>query len=309
MAGLPGRIAIVASGRAAAARVTDRVAAITTASEVRLDEAGCGDWLRAGRIQWSDGGGQRVMVTDRRTAPDVAELALHPPVLALGIGCTRDTAGAEIADLANATLSESGLSPAAVAVVASAEAKLAEAGIHALARHFGVPVRFFPAARLLDETERLTERSAAAFRATGCWGVAEGAALAAAGRGGSLVVVKRKSRRATCAVARATGPIYPRAIGCYLGRAGGTKQVLPLSELAEAAVDASSIVIVGGRNTRRLDLDVPRLYTPRGYRDLDRTGVDPASSPHCGDETKIGSRATRPAAATASQSVLPPIRP
>jgi cobalt-precorrin 5A hydrolase / precorrin-3B C17-methyltransferase len=80
-----------------------------------------------------------------------------------------------------------------------------------------VPARFFPASRLLAETERLSERSAAAFRATGCWGVAEGAALAAAGPGGVLVVSKRKSRRATCAVARAPAPIDADAIGRQRG--------------------------------------------------------------------------------------------
>jgi cobalt-precorrin 5A hydrolase/precorrin-3B C17-methyltransferase len=81
-----------------------------------------------------------------------------------------------------------------------------------------VPARFFPVARLLTETERLSERSAAAFRATGCWGVAEGAALAAAGPGGALVVPKRKSRRATCAVARAPVPIEADVIGRQRGR-------------------------------------------------------------------------------------------
>jgi cobalt-precorrin 5A hydrolase / precorrin-3B C17-methyltransferase len=100
-----------------------------------------------------------------------------------------------------------------VAAVVSAELKLGEPGIHALAERFGVPARFFSGARLLDETPRLTERSEAAFRATGCWGVAEGAALAAAGPGGNLVVAKRKSRHATCAIARAAAPLDATTIG------------------------------------------------------------------------------------------------
>jgi cobalt-precorrin 5A hydrolase/precorrin-3B C17-methyltransferase len=56
------------------------------------------------------------------------------------------------------------------------------------------------------------------FRATGCWGVAEGAALAAVGPAGSLVVSKQRSRRATCAIARAPGPIDASAIGFPRGR-------------------------------------------------------------------------------------------
>ena len=135
-----------------------------------------------------------------------------------GIGCERGCSTEEIADLARSTLAEAGLAAGAVAAVVSVELKLAEPGIHALAAELGVPARFFPASRLLVETPRLSERSPAAFRATGCWGVAEGAALAAAGPDGVLVVPKRKSRRATCAIARAPQPITAEAIGRPRGR-------------------------------------------------------------------------------------------
>ena len=98
-------------------------------------------------------------------------------------------------------------------MVVSVELKLAEPAVHALAARFGVPARFFPASRLLAETPRLSECSEAAFRATGCWGVAEGAALAAVGLDGVLAVSKRKSRRATCAIARASSPTGADTIG------------------------------------------------------------------------------------------------
>jgi cobalt-precorrin 5A hydrolase / precorrin-3B C17-methyltransferase len=48
--------------------------------------------------------------------------------------------------------------------------------------------------------------------------VAEGAALAAAGPGGELVVPRRQSRRATCAIARAAAPIEATAMGRARGR-------------------------------------------------------------------------------------------
>ena len=176
-------------------------------------EAGGVDWLRAGAIDWAEQSERQVLVTDRAVGPATDALVFHPPVLALGIGCERGCPAGEIADLAHSALAEARLAAAAVAAVVSVELKLAEPGIHALAASLGVPARFFSAARLLAETERLTERSAAAFRATGAWGVAEGAALAAAGPGGMLVVPKRKSRRATCAVARAPVPIDARTIG------------------------------------------------------------------------------------------------
>jgi cobalt-precorrin 5A hydrolase / precorrin-3B C17-methyltransferase len=135
--------------------------------------------------------------------PLVAPANRQEPFLALGIGCERGCSAEEIAALAYATLAEAGLVPGAIVAVASIELKRAEPGILALASALEVPARFFPAERLLAETEHLTERSEATFRATGCWGVAEAAALAACGSERVLLVPKRRSRRATCAVAQA----------------------------------------------------------------------------------------------------------
>ena len=183
-----------------------------------IAETGGADWLRAGAIRWVELADRRVVVTHRIVDPTTEALVFHPPVLALGIGCERGCSAEEIAALAHSTLADAGLAAAAVAAVMSVELKLAEPGIHQLAASLHVPARFFPASRLLAETERLSERSAAAFRATGCWGVAEGAALAAAGPDGVLVVPKRKSSRATCAVARAPAPIDTDVIGRPRGR-------------------------------------------------------------------------------------------
>jgi cobalt-precorrin 5A hydrolase/precorrin-3B C17-methyltransferase len=183
-----------------------------------IEEAARAEWLHSGRILWAENGAWQVVVTDRAVRPESGALVFHPPVLALGIGCERGCSAAEISDLAHATLAQSELAEAAVAAIVSLELKLAEPGIHALAAEFGVPARFFAASRLLAETSRLSERSPAVFRATGCWGVAEGAALAAAGAPGNLVVPKRKSRRATCAVARAALPIASQAIGRARGK-------------------------------------------------------------------------------------------
>ena len=200
-------------------KVKPIVSALLRGDAVALvDEAGCAGWLRAGAVLWAEHGNRRIVVTDRLAESDTDALVLHPPVLALGIGCERGCSAEEIEDLARSTLAEAGLAAGAVAAVVSVELKLDEPAIHALAAELGVPARFFPASRLLAETPRLSERSPAAFRATGCWGVAEGAALAAAGPDGELVVPKRKSRRATCAIARAAQPIIAEAIGRPRGR-------------------------------------------------------------------------------------------
>ena len=222
-------------------------ALIAGKSVALLDEVGCADWLRATGIAWTDAAGLAVRVTDRRIAEDESALIFHPPVLALGIGCERNCPAEEISALVENTLAEAGLAAAAIGAVVSVELKLDEPGIHVLAERLGVAARFFPAARLLDETPRLTERSEAAFRATGCWGVAEGAALAAAGAGGALVVAKRKSRGATCAVARATSPIDAMTIGRPRGRLaivgiGPGDAAWRTPEASASIADASDIV-------------------------------------------------------------------
>ena len=142
-------------------------------------------------------------MTDRAVAGDEGLYVLHPPTLAVGAGCERNAEAAQLIALAEKTLAESHLSPRAVACVVSTDAKRDEAAVHALAAHWGVPARFFSAARLEQETPRLANPSEEVFRAVGSHGVAEAAALAAVGAGGALVVPKTKSARATVAVARA----------------------------------------------------------------------------------------------------------
>jgi cobalt-precorrin 5A hydrolase/precorrin-3B C17-methyltransferase len=195
-----------------------------------IEEAAPATWLRAGSVRWADyphpgaadmlkaGEALRVIVTDRQLPHREPALIYHPPVLTLGVGCERFCPAEEVAALAGQCLAAAGRAAAAVAAIVSVELKADEPAIHALAASIGVPARFFPASRLLAETERLTVRSEAAFRATGCWGVAEGAALAAAGPGGELVLARRQSRGATCAIARAAAPLDPLTIGRPRGR-------------------------------------------------------------------------------------------
>src|SRR4051794_17667265 len=200
-------------------RVKPIAAALLAGEPVALvEQATRADWLRAGTVFWPETGARKIVVTERRSQPECHALVFHPPILALGIGCERGVAAAEVAALAHDTLASAGLASGAVAAIVSIDLKVDESAIHDLADALGVPARFFPASRLLAETERLTIRSEAAFRATGCWGVAEGAALAASGPGDVLVVPRRQSRRATCAIARAAAPLDPSAIGRPRGR-------------------------------------------------------------------------------------------
>lgn len=183
-------------------------------------EAGDASWLRSIASHFVDQAETGILVTDRSEAAgsNGSTLVMHPPVLALGVGCERGCPSDELIGLARDALAAHGLAEAAVACVVSLDLKADEAAVHALADALGVPARFFPAAELEAEAKRLLNPSDVVFREVGCHGVAEGAALAAAGADATLVVEKTRSRRATCAVARATGNLDPLGIGRERGR-------------------------------------------------------------------------------------------
>ena len=218
-------------------------------------EAGNAGWLRESGARFAE----RAPHTVRLTAHDVPgsdrELVLHPGVLALGVGCERGVDEGELRDLVGKTLAARGVAAAAVACIASLDLKAGEPAIHALAAELGVPARFFDAAALEAETPRLASPSDTVFRAVGCHGVAEGAALAAAGSSASLIVPKTRSARATCAVAQASDLIDAEAVGRPRGRLfvvgigpGGDGWRSPEADRAIAA--ASDVVGYG----RYLDL-------------------------------------------------------
>ncbi|GGL68846.1 precorrin-3B C(17)-methyltransferase [Wenxinia marina] len=125
----------------------------------------------------------------------------------LGLGCARGAAPAEALRLIGETLEAEGVDPAALACVATLDLKADEPAVHAVAQAFGLPVRIFPAAELEAVAGRLANPSDVVFAEVGCHGVAEGAALAAAGPDAVLSVEKRKSAAVTCAVARAPEPV------------------------------------------------------------------------------------------------------
>ncbi|MGQ7793346.1 precorrin-3B C(17)-methyltransferase [Faunimonas sp. B44] len=192
------------------------MAALLAGASARLE--GEAPWLAASLIPFSAEGTVRLVASIQDAPGDEATLVYHPRRLAVGIGSERGADPAEVATLVRSTLAEAGLAPGAVACVASVDLKADEPAILAAAEALGAPVRFFGAARLEAETPRLANPSDVVFAEIGCHGVAEAAALAAAGPGAELVVPKRKSARATCAVAAAPEPFDPRAVGRARGR-------------------------------------------------------------------------------------------
>ena len=201
------------------------MARLLEGATVRLTvEAGDARWLAEASLSFADDAGLELAVTHRELASRPDRLVYHPPVLALGVGAEAGAPAHCLRAAVDGCLAEHGLARASVAVVASLDLKAAEPAVHALAAELGVPARFFPAERLLEETSRLANPSELVFRETGCWGVAEGAALAAVGGAGRLVAPKRRGERVTCAVALAQHHLEPGTIG----RPQGTLAVVGL---------------------------------------------------------------------------------
>lgn len=134
-------------------------------------------------------------------------------LLVLGLGCERGTPPAELIDLATSVLTQ----PGRLAFVATLDTRAEEPAMHAVARHFAVPLVTFPATRLEAETPRLANPSSRVFAITGCHGVAEAAALAQAGADGRLIVAKTKSAHATAAIAESFQPFA--AVSCKIDSA------------------------------------------------------------------------------------------
>jgi cobalt-precorrin 5A hydrolase/precorrin-3B C17-methyltransferase len=177
------------------------MAALVAGARARVADVA---WLST--VPHADDGAVSLTVSDIARAPEPGELLYRPRHLALGIGCARGASADEVLALARETLAKGGLAESAVGCVVSIDLKADEPALHAAALHFGAPLRFFTAARLEAETPRLANPSAIVFAEVGAHGVAEAAALAAAGPQGELIVEKRKTANATAAVARAPLP-------------------------------------------------------------------------------------------------------
>ena len=194
-------------------------AALLSGASVNVTtEIGDCDWLLAGNLTINDNARLTIRVTDSVAPLTTDELVLHPPVLALGVGCERGCDPQELADLVEQTLLGAGLAKAAIACIASLDVKSDEKAVLALAEKIGVPARFFGAAELEELTPRLINPSDVVFEEVGCHGVSEGAALAAGGADAELIVAKHKSARATCAIARSPVDINPSLVGRARGR-------------------------------------------------------------------------------------------
>ena len=164
-------------------------------------EAGLEGWS----LPFASGTGGQVTVTDADRRPGRDEVLLRPRSLVIGAGASRDADPEALAATVRRALDDTGRSPECVSAVATIDLKADEAAIVELARALRVPLVTFPAG-VLSRVD-VPNPSEVVAAAVGSSSVAEAAALAAAGPGGTLVGEKMVSghRDSTVAIARRRG--------------------------------------------------------------------------------------------------------
>lgn len=167
------------------------------------------------------GSSVRLIASTAPVEPAPNQLVFRPLRLTLGVGCARNCPPQELADLVADLLQDANVSPQALRGVFSLDLKGDEPAMLDLAASLNLEFRLFDAERLEAETPRLANPSQVVFQEVGCHGVAEAAALAAAGPEATLLRAKRKTANATAALA-----IAPQPITTLAGRSRGRLSII-----------------------------------------------------------------------------------
>lgn len=125
--------------------------------------------------------------------------------LVVGLGCQRGCDVHALQALFDIALAEGGVDRQHITALATIDRKREEPGVLALAARLNLPLHCFSAEQLSLYADRLSHTSAVAFAHTGCYGIAESAALALAehlaGAPARLLITRKKSTQATFALA------------------------------------------------------------------------------------------------------------
>ena len=119
-----------------------------------------------------------------------------------GIGCRRGASSADIVALVRRALAAVSDRDLSLVALAAPVFKGREVGVREAAAHFGVALILVDFATLEAAQPRCVTRSDHAKRLHGIASIAEGAALAAAGADGSLLLPRIAASSVTCALAR-----------------------------------------------------------------------------------------------------------
>ena len=189
--------------RLANAGAAQRVMPQLLAGDGAFIDGDCLDGLKDWFSHVPRGGAVSLTVTRRQQTPAENELVYCPQDVMLGVGCARGCPADELIDLVMRELTRANINAASIAGIFSVDLKADEPALHSLAAMLAVPLRVFDRDTLAAQAPRLHSPSEAVQDEIGIPGVAEAAALAAAGDAGELIHPKAKSAQATMALALA----------------------------------------------------------------------------------------------------------
>jgi cobalt-precorrin 5A hydrolase len=129
------------------------------------------------------------------------------PTLVVGLGCQRGCPVGTLRALLDQALQAHRIELHQVKALASIDLKREEPGLIELAAQLALPLMYFSSEQLAGYQPQLSHRSDIAFERTGCYGVAESAALALAEHlaqaPAKLLISRQKYAQATLALAGA----------------------------------------------------------------------------------------------------------
>lgn len=133
--------------------------------------------------------------------------AATAPTLVVGFGCQRGCPVSTLRALLDQALEAHRIELHDIKALASIDLKREEAGLIELAAQLALPMHYFSSEQLAGYQPQLSHRSDIAFERTGCYGVAESAALALAEQlvqaPAKLLILRQKYAQATLALAGA----------------------------------------------------------------------------------------------------------
>ncbi|MGG7647096.1 cobalamin biosynthesis protein [Pseudomonas sp. ES4] len=129
------------------------------------------------------------------------------PTLVVGLGCQRGCPVSTLRALLDQALQAHKIELHQIKALASIDLKREEPGLIELAEQLALPLQYFSCEQLAVYQPQLSHRSDIAFERTGCYGVAESAALALAEHlaqaPAKLLISRQKFAQATLALAGA----------------------------------------------------------------------------------------------------------
>ncbi|APV42189.1 cobalamin biosynthesis protein CobE [Pseudomonas frederiksbergensis] len=129
------------------------------------------------------------------------------PTLVVGLGCQRGCPVSTLRALLDQALQAHKIELHQIKALASIDLKREEPGLIELAEQLALPLQYFSCEQLAVYQPQLSHRSDIAFERTGCYGVAESAALALAEHlaqaPAKLLISRQKYAQATLALAGA----------------------------------------------------------------------------------------------------------